>query len=60
MEKKTILVEISAELIDKIDRMNTMGDRSEFISHLLHEQIGKPKYEKLDITIPKTTKFSEE
>ena len=41
MEKKTILLEISAELIDKIDRLNTMGDRSEFISHLLNEQIGR-------------------
>lgn len=60
MQKKTILVEISAELIDRIDRLNTMGDRSEFISHLLNEQIGKSTDEKLDISLSNTTKFNEE
>jgi hypothetical protein len=55
MEKRTILVEISAELIDKIDSLNTMGDRSEFISHLLNEQIGKSADEKLDISLPNSS-----
>jgi metal-responsive CopG/Arc/MetJ family transcriptional regulator len=59
MEKRTILVEISAELVDRIDRMNTMGDRSEYISHLLNEQIGKSKDEKLDISLPTSTKFKD-
>ena len=60
MEKRTILVEISAELIDKIDRLNKMGDRSEFISHLLNEQIEKSTDEKLDILSSNTTKFNEQ
>jgi len=42
MEKKTIMLELTSELIDKIDRINTMGDRSEFIQHLLNQQIEKP------------------
>jgi metal-responsive CopG/Arc/MetJ family transcriptional regulator len=60
MEKRTILVEISAELIDKIDQLNTMGDRSEFISHLLNEQIERSDDNKLDISLPKTNKINEE
>ena len=39
MEKKTIILELSSELVDKIDRLNTLGDRSGFISNLLEEQI---------------------
>jgi hypothetical protein len=39
MEKKTIILELSSELVDKIDRLNTLGDRSNFISNLLEEQI---------------------
>jgi len=39
MEKKTIILELSSELVDKIDRLNLIGDRSTFISNLLEEQI---------------------
>ena len=60
MEKKTILLEISCELIDKIDRLNTMGDRSEFISHLLNEQIEKPKEKDSNQSIPPTTRIIDE
>lgn len=41
MEKKTIILELPCELIEKIDRMNTLGDRSAFVAHLLEEQIKK-------------------
>jgi len=60
MEKRTILVEISAELIDKIDQLNTMGDRSEFISHLLNEQLERSDDNKLDISLPKTSKINQD
>jgi len=39
MEKKTIILELSCELVDKIDRLNMIGDRSTFISNLLEKQI---------------------
>jgi len=41
MEKKTVFLELSCELIDKIDQMNTLGDRSTFISNLLEKQVQK-------------------
>jgi hypothetical protein len=41
MEKKTVFLELSCELIDKLDRMNKLGDRSAFISNLLEKQIQK-------------------
>jgi hypothetical protein len=39
METKTIVLDLSCELIDKIDRLNTMNDRSSFISDLLEKQL---------------------
>ena len=39
MEKKTIFLELPAEMIDEIDTQNTMGDRSLFISDLLQKQL---------------------
>lgn len=48
MEKKTIILELSCELIDKIDRLNTIGDRSTFISNLLEEQINSKISESID------------
>ena len=39
MEKKTIFLELNAEIIDKIDRNNVMGDRSAFICNLLEKQL---------------------
>jgi len=41
MEKKTVFLELSCELIYKIDKMNTLGDRSVFISNLLEKQMQK-------------------
>jgi len=38
MHKKTILLELPAEIVDKIDQQNMTGDRSTFISHLLDNQ----------------------
>ncbi len=39
MEKKSIILNLSSELIDKIDQLNTMDDRSDFISSLLEKQL---------------------
>jgi hypothetical protein len=39
MEKKTIFLELPAEIIDNIDRQNHIGDRSLFISDLLQKQL---------------------
>ena len=39
MEKKTILLELPSELVEKIDRLNTLGDRSAFITNLLEKQL---------------------
>ena len=38
MHKKTILLELPAEIVDRIDQQNVTGDRSTFISHLLGNQ----------------------
>lgn len=39
MHKKTILLELPAEIVDKIDQQNMTGDRSTFISNLLDNQL---------------------
>jgi len=39
MERKNIILEMPCELIDEIDRHNTLGDRSTFISHLIEKQL---------------------
>ena len=57
MEKKTILLELPSELVEKIDRLNTLGDRSAFITNLLEKQLQnqetqtslKPETEKTDM-----------
>lgn len=41
MEKKTIFIEISDELIEKIDRLDPFNDRSFFISNLLEEKLNE-------------------
>jgi len=38
MEKKTLFLEMPCDLVDKIDRMNTLGDRSAFVTNLLQKQ----------------------
>jgi len=39
MDKKNIILELSCELIEKIDRLNNTSDRSSFISKLIEEQL---------------------
>jgi len=39
MEKKTIFLELPAEIIDRIDKKNVIGDRSAFVSNLLEKQL---------------------
>lgn len=39
MEKRTVFLELPCELIDEIDRLNDLGDRSTFISNLLEKQL---------------------
>jgi hypothetical protein len=41
MDRKTIFLELPAEMIDRIDRKNITGDRSTFISNLLERELGK-------------------
>jgi len=59
MEKKSIILELSCELIDRIDRQNTMGDRSAFVSQLLEEQLQQVVKTGTDIPTELTTKMSE-
>ena len=48
MERKTIILELSSELVEKIDRLNTIGDRSAFISSLLEEKINSQVSDNVD------------
>lgn len=59
MEEKTIILNLSCELIDKIDRINTMGDRSAFISNLLEDQLKSSFGNGIDATTELTKKMSE-
>ena len=58
MEKKNIILELPCELIDKIDRFNTIGDRSKFISNLLEKQIDENKIENMNLSTELTTMMS--
>jgi len=59
MEKKTILLELPCELIDKIDSLNSMGDRSAFVTHLLEKQTQQKEETGIDANTELTTKMSE-
>lgn len=59
MEKKTVILNLSCELIDKIDRINTIGDRSSFISQLLEEKLKSPLSNGIDASTELTTRMSE-
>lgn len=51
MNKKTVLLELPCELIEKIDHINTLEDRSLFIKDLLEKQLqNQEKAETKDIT----------
>ncbi len=58
MEKKTIILELSCELIDKIDRQNTIGDRSNFISNLLEKQLEENVPENVNASTELTSMMS--
>lgn len=59
MEKKSIILELPCELIDRIDRQNTMGDRSAFVSHLIEKQLQQAVNTDIDISTELTTRMSE-
>jgi hypothetical protein len=56
MEKRTIFLELSSEIIDKIDQRNTLGDRSLFVSSLLEKQL-KQSSNGLDASTEITTRM---
>lgn len=58
MEKKTIFLELPSEMIDRIDRENVVGDRSQFISDLLDKQLEQGISE-MDISTELSTTMSE-
>ena len=60
MENRTIILNLSCELIDKIDQLNTIDDRSLFISQLLEEQLKSFSTNGLDASTELTTKMSED
>lgn len=57
MEKRTILLELSSEIIDKIDQINTFGDRSLFISNLLKKQL-QQESTKIDVSSEVMTRMN--
>ena len=58
MERKNILLELSSEMIDKIDQQNHLGDRSNFISNLLDKQL-QHNVDRMDVSTELTTMMSE-
>ncbi|MBN2602514.1 MAG: hypothetical protein JXA91_00075 [Candidatus Thermoplasmatota archaeon] len=54
MDRKTIFLELPAEMIDRIDRENIIGDRSAFISNLLERQL-----EEIDVSTELQTKMQD-
>ena len=59
MEKKSVILNLSCELIDKIDKINTMGDRSLFISNLLEKQLELPGIKKMNTSTEIATKMND-
>ena len=55
MENKSIILELSCELIDRIDRQNKIGDRSKFISELLENQLKQDVNNGMDASTELTT-----
>ena len=56
MEKRTICLVLSSEIIDKIDQKNNLGDRSHFISDLLEKQLLQEST-KIDASTELTTRM---
>ena len=59
MEKRTIFLELSTEIIDKIDQRNKLGDRSLFVSSLLEKQL-KQDSTQLDVSTELTTRMEKD
>ena len=57
MEKKTIFLELPTEMVDKIDSKNTVGDRSQFVSHLLEKQL--QEFGEMDYSIGLNTRMDD-
>jgi hypothetical protein len=55
MDKKTILLELPSDMIDRIDKENNVGDRSIFISDLLHAKLTEEN--KMIVTSNELTEF---
>ncbi len=55
MEKKTIFLQLPADIVDELDRQNIMEDRSAFISNLLRKQLNEKQkdMDKNDVFISK-------
>ena len=56
MEKRTIFLELSSEIIDRIDQSNNLGDRSLFVSNLLEKQLQQDSMG-LDVSTELTTRY---
>ena len=56
MEKRTIFLELPSEMIDKIDRKNTLGDRSLFVSGLLERQL-QQEFNRMDVSTELTARM---
>ncbi len=56
MEKRTIFLELSSEIIDRIDQNNNLGDRSLFVSNLLEKQLQQDSIG-LDVSTELTTRM---
>ena len=59
MEKKSIILELPCELIDKIDTQNDFGDRSKFVAYLLEEKLLQVDESSSNTPSELTTKMSE-
>ena len=60
MEKRTVFLELPCELIDKIDMLNNIGDRSSFITSLLEKQLRQSADMKTGVSSEFTSRLSKE
>ena len=58
MEKKTVFLELPCELIEKIDHLNTLGDRSAFVTDLIKKQLEPDTTAGIDPSTELTTKMT--
>jgi hypothetical protein len=59
MEKKTVFLEIPCELLDKLDRLNALGDRSAFFTELLEKQVKQETSEAVAASTELTTAMNQ-